>query len=565
MISYGPVAIVVRMDASGRFLVDLTAGVVGAGAGGYLARLARLTPVLGYLVAGIAIGPFTPGFTADVGSLNGLGELGLILLVFSLGLGFAPSELRRVGLAPILANVGAMAAIGVASYYVAQLFDVRDAFTAALVVPLSSTAIGVALLDVLGLRARFSGQLTVALLIAQDLFAVALLVVAGTPADRLTPLGLLWPLVGSILFVGIAIVLGATVLHRLVKTAVSRAPSELLIPTFTALALVAGWLGHTAGLSYEFGAFVAGAVISEAAGSRTAQAVIGPFRELFVMLFFVALGMALDVRAVLGAWPAVLALGAILIGVRFVVWTGTMRLLKFGWGAAVALGIALVPLGEFNMVLANAAQSAGRIDAREFSGIIGATFLSILVASIAAPLWRRPLDRSTRAPETVPRIERGGVDADVLLIGYGRTGRSIAAMLREAHLEIAVIERDEALHARAQSDGLAAIVGEGTDPLTVDAMISAKTSLVISTIPDSVANAVLARRMQHRNLRALVRAERQEDVGMLLDAGAIDAIVPESEGALGLGETALRQLGVDDGVIAGYVVRERSRQREATR
>ncbi len=565
MISYGPVAIVRGMEASGRFLVDLTAGVVAAGAGGYLARLARLTPVLGYLVAGVVIGPFTPGVTADVGSLNGLGELGLILLVFSLGLGFAPSELRRVGVAPILVNVGAMAAIGVASYYVAQLFGVRDAFTAALIVPLSSTAIGVALLDVLGLRARFPGQLTVALLIAQDLFAVALLVLAGTPPDRLTPLGLLWPLVGSIVFVGVAIVLGATVLHRLVKAAVSRAPAELLIPTFTALALVAGWLGHRVGLSYEFGAFVAGAVISEAAGSRTAQAVIGPFRELFVMLFFVALGMALDVRAVLAAWPAVLALGAILIGVRFVVWTGAMRVLKFGWGAAIGLALALVPLGEFNMVLANAAQSAGRIDAREFSGVIGATFLSILVASIASPLWRRPMERMERPTDTSPHVEHGGADADVLLIGYGRTGRSIASMLREAHLDVAVIERDESLLARAESDGLAAIVGDGTDPLTVDAMISAKTTLVISTVPDSKANAELARRMQHRHLRALVRAERQEDVAMLLDAGAVDAIVPESEGALGLGETALRQLGVDDGVIAGYVVRERSRLREATR
>src|SRR6185503_12623993 len=151
------------MDATAHFLVDLTAGVVAAAAGGYLARLARLTPVIGYLVAGVAIGPFTPGITADVGSLSGLGELGLILLVFSLGLGFAPSELRRVGAAPLLANVAAMAAIGAGSFFVARLFGVHDAVTAALVVPLSSTAIGVALLDVLGIRSRFPGRLAIAL------------------------------------------------------------------------------------------------------------------------------------------------------------------------------------------------------------------------------------------------------------------------------------------------------------------------------------------------------------------------------------------------------------------
>jgi CPA2 family monovalent cation:H+ antiporter-2 len=554
------------MDATGHFIVDLTVGLVAAAAGGYLARLARLTPVLGYLVAGVAIGPFTPGITADAGSLNGLGELGLILLVFSLGLGFAPSELRRVGVAPLVANVAVMGAIGVASYFIAHLFGVRDAFTAALVVPLSSTAVGVALLDTFGLRARFAGQLTVALLVAQDLFAVALLVLASTPADKLTPMGLLWPLVSGIVFVAVAIVLGATVLQRAVKSVVNRAPSELLIPTFTALALVAGWLGHKAGLSYEFGAFVAGAVISEAAGSRTAQAVVGPFRELFVMLFFVALGMALDVHAVMAAWPTILALGAILVAVRLGVWSFAMRLLKFGWGTAVAVAIALLPLGEFNMVLANAAQASGRINGSEFAGLIGATFLSILVASVGAPAWRRPmaaLERAAAVPERA--VDHEGSEADVVLIGYGRTGRSIASMLREAHLSIAVIERDEALLARAEADGLVAIVGDGTDPLTVDAMISAKTVLVISTVPDSAANAVLAQRMKHRSMRSLVRAERQEDVAALLAAGAVEAIVPESEGALGLGETALRELGVDGAVISGYVVRERSRLREGAR
>ena len=383
------------MEATGHFLVDLTAGVVAAAAGGYLARLARLTPVIGYLVAGVVIGPFTPGITADVGSLSGLGELGLILLVFSLGLGFAPSELRRVGAAPILANVAAMTAIGIASFFVAHLFGVRDAVTAALVVPLSSTAIGVALLDVLGLRGRFAGRLTIALLIAQDLFAVVLLVFASTPPERLTPIGLLMPLASSVVFVTVAIVLGATVLHRLVAAAVRRGTPEQSIPTFTAIALVAGWLGHKAGLSYEFGAFVAGAVISEAAGRRTAQAVVKPFRELFLMLFFVALGMALDIRAVLAAWPAILALGAILIVVRLGIWTVTMRVLTFAWPAAAGLAIALLPLGEFNMVLANAAQTAGRIDASEFAGLIGATFLSIVVASVAAPFAKRPAGPQT--------------------------------------------------------------------------------------------------------------------------------------------------------------------------
>lgn len=383
------------MDATGHFLVDLTCGVVAAAAGGYLARSARLTPVIGYLVAGVVIGPFTPGITADVGSLSGLGELGLILLVFSLGLGFAPSELRRVGAAPIVANVAAMTAIGIVSYFVAHLFGVRDAITAALVVPLSSTAIGVALLDVLGIRTRFAGHLAVALLIAQDLFAVALLVLASTPPDRLTPVGLLMPLASSVVFVTVAIVLGATVLHRLVASAVRRATPEQSIPTFTAIALVAGWLGHKAGLSYEFGAFVAGAVISEAAGSRTAQAVVKPFRELFLMLFFVALGMALDVRAVLAAWPVILSLGAILIVVRLGIWTVAMRVLRFAWPAAAGLAIALLPLGEFNMVLANAAQTAGRIDAGEFAGLIGATFLSIVAASVAAPFVRRPLEPQT--------------------------------------------------------------------------------------------------------------------------------------------------------------------------
>jgi monovalent cation:H+ antiporter-2, CPA2 family len=539
------------------FLADLTVALVLASILGAVARKLGLTPILGYVVAGIAIGPFTPGYQAATGSLGGLSELGLILLLFSLGLGFSISELRGVGVVPMAGNVVLMAIFCAATWALGHAFGFAHPTTLGLTFTLSSTAIGVALLKIFGLIDKRPGHVAVALLVAQDLIAVLILVVTTEPAGELTPMGALVPLLKAAAFVVVALVLGATVLHRIVVNFLLRAPTDALIAFCTAVALVAAWLGHLAGLSFEFGAFVAGAVTSEAAGSRMVQSIVAPFRELFVMIFFVSIGTLVDVHAIAANWPAIVVIGTTLTIVRWLGWFGLSRLSRESLGTATALGIALVPLGEFNVVLANDSFSAHRLDSGEYATAIGATLLTIVLAAVATRIASprlRALDAATASG-----VEGFAREPEVLIIGYGRVGRTVGAICSRAGIDYAVIENDVELVHAAERDGAQARYGDGGDPRVVESAIARSTRVVLSTIPDTGANAALARRLsQQTNAYVIARAQRVGDIRGLRDAGANDVLVPEAEGAYGFAEAVLQRLGVVPESVSALVTEHRS-------
>ncbi|HVA37998.1 MAG TPA: cation:proton antiporter [Candidatus Dormibacteraeota bacterium] len=544
------------MDGTITFISDLAVALLTASVAGAVARWLGITPVLGYLVAGVAIGPFSPGYIASASTLSGLSELGLIFLLFSLGLGFSVGELRAAGWLPLLANVALMAVIGAAAGLVAHLLGFAHPLTLALALTLSSTAIGAALIEELGLHEERAGHVALALLIAQDLAAVALVVVVAAPVSELSLSGVALPLAKAVAFVAIALLVGGTLLHRLVVQILRRAPAEMLVGFFSAIALIAAWLGHLAGLSFAFGAFVAGAVTTEAAGSRMVQAIVAPFRELFVMLFFVAIGTLLDVRAVAQHWESIVILGAALLAVRFAGWTAVTRSLGWGRSTALALGAAMLPLGEFNVVLATAAHQAGRLDATETATFVGVTAASILLAAALARVLRAlPHDHQALAREAG---EPAPVAADVLIVGYGRVGRTVAATLRRAGVALGVVEVDRELVRLAAEEGADARFGDGRDPRTLESLISPRTKVVLVTIPDAAANAAIARRLSSRSPASIVaRARGSQDVRILREAGAATVLVPETEGALVFAEAVLSALGFGGGRVDELISAQR--------
>lgn len=539
------------------FLADLTAALIAAGILGAIARKIGVTPALGYVVAGIAIGPFTPGYQTATGSLGGLSELGLIFLLFSLGLGFSVSELRGVGAVPMVGNLVLMAAFCAAAWGLASLFGFTHPVTFGLVFTLSSTAIGVALLKGFGLLDKRPGHVAVALLVTQDLVAVLILVITTAPAGELTPLGAVVPLLKAAAFVVVALILGATVLHQIVVRTLRRAATDALVAFCTTVALVAAWLGHLAGLSFEFGAFVAGAVTSEAAGSRMVESIVSPFRELFIMIFFVSIGTLVDVKAVLIHWPIIVAVGSALSLVRWAGWFGLSRIAREPLGTAIGIGIAMLPMGEFNVVLANDSFSAQRLNNAEYATAIGATLLSVVLAAAAARLVTprlRKLDASSS------RVEAFSDGPDLLILGYGRVGRTVASICRAAGIGYGVIENNSELVRAAESEGAQVQYGDGADPRVVERLIAPATRVILSTIPDSAANAALASRLSHQtDAYVVTRAERIADIPALREAGASDVLVPEAEGAYGFAEVVLLQLGVPPDSVSELVREHRMR------
>lgn len=494
---------------------------------------------MGYLVAGIIIGPFTPGYIARGANLSGLAELGLIFLLFSLGLGFSLRELREGGVAAIIGNLGAMAACAAVIWFAAARFGVVHPLTLGLAFAVSSTAVGVALLQTLGVLARRPGHVAIGVLVVQDLVAVLILVVTSTPANQLSIAGLVLPLARAAIFVALALTLGATLLHRVFTLAFERAGRDLPVVIFSAVALAAAWLGHVAGLTFEFGAFVAGAVTSEAAGSIMVQNVVRPFRELFVMLFFVSMGTLVDVSSVAANWRIVVLIALVAIAARLILWTACGRAIKLPKAAAAAFGIALLPMGEFNIVLGNASFAAGRLNRAEMAILVGAGMITILASALAASLGKRGLGSLAR-----PQIERSDVaGAAVAIVGYGRVGRTVANMLAHRNLRVAIIERDAELVRLAQRAGFAVMYGDGGDPHVLESVVSSKTKVVLTSIPDTAANVSIVRWARSHKIEAVVaRAERSEEVSRLMDAGALAAMVPEVEGARAFGAAVLRAL-----------------------
>lgn len=532
------------MDPTTRFIADVTVALVAGGLAGTGARALRLTPVLGYLFAGMIVGPFTPGYVAHGDSLTGLAQLGLIFLLYSLGLGFSPKQLREAGVRAVAGNVLAMAVIAVAVWFIASRLDLQHPWTLALAFTVSSTAVGAALLHVFGLTQARAGRIALSMLIVQDLIAVLLLVITSAPPSELSVTGLILPLLRAALFVIVALVLGSTVLHRFFSVVLLRAGADLPLIIFSAVALAAAWLGHFAGLTYEFGAFVAGAVTSEAAGSRLVQSVVHPFRELFIMLFFVSMGMLVDVGSLGRNLGLVLAIAAVSVIVRFVIWGGVARWLRLPLGTSIALGIVLLPMGEFNIVLGNASLAGGRLDRGELSALVGGAVVSIIAAAIGARI-AQPRIASMFGGRA--GVYDGGGAAPVLILGYGRVGRTVAEMLRQTAVEFTVVEHDPSLVRSAQARGVAAVYGDAVNPRILSQLITHATQVVLVTMPEPAATAAVTRHVRKTSseARIVARAANADEADRLKSQGAADALVPELEGARAFRDAVLQALRKD--------------------
>lgn len=542
------------MTPDAAFFEDLTVAVAAAALGGWLANRAGLNAIVGYIVAGVAIGPFTPGYVAHGHTIANLAELGLIFLLFSIGLGFSFADIVNAGARAILTGVAVTLVLAAIFWSAATMLGFPHPISLALIAVVSSTAIAAALLRDWGLDRERVGQIAIALLVSQDLAAVALLVIVATPPSSLSTVGIVLPLAKAVGFVIVALALGATVLHDVVNRLLRTAPTEALFGIFTALALVAAWLARLFGLSLDFGAFVAGAVISEAAATQMVHAIVTPFRAVFVALFFVSIGMLIDPKLIADHWFAIVVLGIGFGIVRLFGWALVGRTAGLGLRSAAFMGIAMLPLGEFNIVLANAASSAHRINEAEQAVILGAVFASILLASVAGPLAK-----SLRFAEDKTQIEEAPPsDAIVAIVGFGRVGQTVAETLVRCNVKFAVLERDREVVMRWRALGIQAFSGDANDPHALDHVIQDSTRVIVVATPDTTTNVAVARRYQDRKDTAIIaRAARSSDAAELLEHGVASVLVPETEGALSFAAVALRNLGFSDARVDEEIVLQR--------
>jgi CPA2 family monovalent cation:H+ antiporter-2 len=584
-----------------RFILDLGGAVAAAALGGAIAVRLRQPAILGYLLAGIVIGPFTPGFVGDVERIAVLADIGVVLLLFALGVEFSIHELRHVarvaipgGIAQIVVvlGVGALVMFGLGA-------ELREALVVGACLSLSSTLVVLKGLIDRGEMDSLHGRAAIGWSIVQDIativFIVSLPPLAGS--DVVVPFAL--AMAKAALFLALAFLVGTRLLPWAFATIARLGSSELFLLVVFATALMTAFVASAIfGLSLALGAFVAGVLISESELSHQAAAEVTPFRDLFAVLFFVSVGMLVDP----GALVASAGLVAILVVIAVVGKGALTGVLARGLGlpgrSAVILGGLMAQVGEFSFILANDALHLGVIAGETYNLVLGTAVVSILLSPFvgkAAEALVPRVDRAdislapmtpiaagaeagaaadgttgelpqARAPGRMGagarwRTERGLKQEDeaqrptVVVLGAGRVGHVVARAVRARGFRCVVVDRDARQLEAIERLGVVTLFGDAANPEILRRCELDRARILVVAIGDPLTVRLATERALRINPRLSVasRARGRSQVDVLRDLGVGRIADPDLEAAFELARHALQRMGVSGPELSGIV------------
>jgi CPA2 family monovalent cation:H+ antiporter-2 len=541
---------------------DIALILVAALLGGLVAQRLGLPLILGYILAGIVVGPNTGGPTvSSVHDIELLAEIGVALLLFTIGLHFSLDELapvRRVALVGTAVQMVLTIAFG---YGLGRLlgFGWQEAVWFGALLSLSSTAVVLKSLSEQGVMGTLSSRVILGMLIVQDLAVVPLIVVLpelGNIGEGLSDLGV--AALRAALFTAVMLAFGRRVLPWLMARVAAWNSRELFLISVVAIGLGVGYATYLFGLSFAFGAFVAGLVLSQSDYSHQALADVEPLRDVFAMLFFVSVGMLLDPAFLLeNAGTVALVVGLVFV-VKGLVFAGTVR--TFGYGNIIpfAVGLGLFQVGEFSFVIARVGLDAGAITQRSYSVMLTTAVVTMALTPFAmrlAPLlygrWRERYSKEAMSTFNLPET---GLRDHVVIAGYGRVGSFVARLLARLEQPFAVVDSNPGRGDEARGSGYPVVYGDaGAEPVLEAAGVR-RARLVIVTVPDPVgAHLVVTRvRALNPNVHVVARTATVEQLEELGRLGVYEAVHPESEAGLELGRQALSHLGVAAGDVQRF-------------
>jgi monovalent cation:H+ antiporter-2, CPA2 family len=524
-----------------------------------LAQRLRVSPVLGYLVAGLVVGPFGLGFIRNTGQAEQLSEFGVVFLLFTVGLDMPLQRLQAMwrymfglGLAQVLLAGGA---IGLGGY--ALGLSPPAALVVGGALAFSSTATVLQLLAERGELAGRIGRVSLAILLFQDLSVVPLLALlpllaSADKSDIAAALGI--ALAKGVAAIVIILLLGRLVLRPLFRLSATTRIRETFAATNLLVVLGLGWGTAEAGMSMALGAFLAGLLLAETEYRHQVEADILPVRGLFLGLFFITVGMVIDQHFVLLHWPAVLGLSAALLAGKAVTLWALARLFRLGSPLAVRAGLLLSQCGEFAFVIFGIALSLGLID-HNLGNILDATVaLTMATTPLMAILGRRFATalRVPRAPEVTLMTEETADVADhIIIAGFGRIGQIVGQMLAGQQLPYVAIEQSVPLVEASRRSGRPVYYGDASRPELLHAAGIERAFAAIITIdqPDAAEHIVATLRRNHPDLRLIARSRDAAHARRLEAAGADAVILEALEPGLQMGAAALRAAGTPPATI----------------
>jgi CPA2 family monovalent cation:H+ antiporter-2 len=539
-------------------LIVLATAIVG----GMLARLLRLPVILGYLAGGVAVGPFGLGLVHETESINSLANIGVVLLLFAIGLEFSLKELAKLGKVSVLGGIAQILLTAAAGYGMGRAMGLASmgAIVFGLLIALSSTMVVLKLLMDRGELDTIHGRVMLGILLVQDLSVVPIMVIMPSLGGQTESL---WLSLGIALakalgFIVLMLALGIWAMPWFMKKVAGQRSRELFLLTIIVVCLAAAFGTYYFGLSAAFGAFAAGLLVSQSGFARQAFADILPLRDTFAALFFVSLGMLADLHFIAGNAGKVALVVLLVIAVKFVVGSFVTRLFGYSHKTTLMVGTGLIQIGEFSFVIAVFAVTmqpplfSGEI----FNLIIASAIITMLLTPFAMSLnsflyrwlsqerwFARWLvgGKQDSWDSAIPELKHHAV-----ICGYGAVGSRVAAVLEKQKFSYLVIELDPGLIAQLQARGIPHIYGDASSPEILAHAGLDKARILVCTIPDYVATELTARNARRINpkLDIVARVHRDADVELLKDIGVTELVLPFFEGSLEMIRHTLHRFGM---------------------
>ena len=555
------------MNADPVLFRDLAYVFVAAVLGGSLAWLARQPLILGYVLGGLLISPVTPGpAVTDIHTFELFAEIGVVLLMFSLGIEFSLKDLMGVKwIALVGGPLGILlaTAMGIVVGSLLGWSPVKGAVIGMIVSPASTMVLARLLMDRGELHSRH-GRIMIGITLVEDLAAVVLIILipalGALQGDRALAVAKALLTAAAILvpFFYLASRILPQVLGRVARTR----NDELLLLVTLAVGLGAAAVTQAVGLSLALGAFLAGLLINQSDYAHEMLARMLSLRDAFVALFFVTIGVLIDLRVVVNNLPLlVLIVGLVIIG-QWAIWTVVTRLFGQSLSTALLVGVGLAQIGEFSFILVRVARQAGHVGADVYSATLAASLVTILINAVLVrlvPRWIGPARFDERTAPALGLPSSRPLEGHVVVCGFGRVGSAIGEALETFGVPYIAIESDPDIVKSLRARNVPAVFGDAAQRVILAAAQTNTAALVILAIPENDRARQAVRRIRAFNptVQILARVYDLAWRARLMEAGAAEVIQPEEEAASTLIRHALERLSLPRERVLAYLNRYR--------
>ncbi|MFO8101080.1 MAG: cation:proton antiporter [Dehalococcoidia bacterium] len=543
---------------------------------GVVANHLRLPVIMGYLLAGIIIGPNATGLVSETEDVETMATIGVVLLMFTLGIEFSLNTLRRIGLVSIIGAVLQIIGTGIIGFLLIWLLDrsIQEAVLFAFFVPLSSTIVVLRTLMDRGELGSPHGRIMIGILLIQDLAAVPLIAIipalGASGLTMLTDVG--FALLKAGIFLGMTVILGFWGFPLFLKVVARQRPRELFLLSAVCLCFVAGYVANLFGLSVAIGAFLAGLLVSTSAYTHQVMADIRPLRDIFAVLFFVALGMLADPSFIVeNPFEVGIVVVAVMVG-KFAVGAMIPRLFKYKAKTNLFVGTGLFQIGEFSFILAALALEEGLISDDLYSLTMITAFITItltplalnLISKLYYQLAQNKKDSVLMGDE--PEAELVGTD-DLLrnhtvICGFGKTARYLGSVLQKRGFSYVVVDIDPRIIETTRKRGIPSIFGDASHPEVLAAVNLPKARMLVITFPDPVSSGLVVQHARKISPRLDIVARAQDDaaVEVFRKLGVKEVVRPQVEAGLEIIRHTLLRFGLGSQEIQHIISRLREEE-----